>query len=136
MTAEYTNVRKWTYTHHLAQHRLEQDGQPLGSDLGPDADRLTLEVVAHPAPEWSVGLGYSRTRRGEGTLTGAFQDGENPEPTFPSGVVELTDRVVLGCEYENLRGLRAGLTVAGVAVRHSGHGDEDEDGWEVRAGIG
>jgi len=50
--------------------------------------------------------------------------------------VELTDRVALGCRYENLRGLRADLTVAGVAVRHMNHGDEDEDGWEVRAGIG
>jgi hypothetical protein len=136
VTAEYTNVRKWTYTHHLSQHRLEQDGEPLGCDLGPDADRLTLEAAAHPAPAWTLGLGWSRTRRGEGTLAEAFQDGDNPEPAFPSGVVETTDRVVIGCQYENLTGLRGSVTVARVAVRRRDHGDEDDDGWEVRAGIG
>jgi hypothetical protein len=136
VTAEYSNVRKWTYTHHLTQHRLEQDGRPLGFDLGPDADRLTLEVLTHPSPPWSVGVSYSRARSGEGSITEPFEQGENPEPAFPSGVVETTDRVALECAYENLAGLRASLSLADVIVRHRDNGPEDDDGWEVQAAIG
>jgi len=136
ITAEYTNVRKWTYTHHLTQHRFEQDGRPLGFDLGPDADRLTVEVLTHPSPPWSVGVSYSRARSGEGTLVDAFEAGGNPEPAFPSGVVETTDRAALECAYENLAGLRASLSLADVIVRHRDNGPEDDDGWEVRAAIG
>lgn len=136
VTAEYSHVRKWVYTHHLTQHRHEQDGRPLGFDLGPDADRLTVEVMTHPSPPWSVGLSYSRARKGEGTITEPFEEGENPEPAFPSGVVESTDRVALECAYENLTGLRASLSVADVIVRHRGHGPGNDDGWEVRAAIG
>lgn len=136
VTAEYSNVRKWTYTHHLTQHRLEQDGRPLGFDLGPDADRLTVEVMTHPSPPWSVGVSLSRARSGEGTITEPFDEGENPEPAFPSGVVETTDRVALECAYENLAGLRAAFSVADVIVRHRDNGPENDDGWEVRAAIG
>lgn len=136
VTAEYSHVRKWTYTHHLTQHRLEQDGRPLGFDLGPDADRLTVEVMTHPSPPWSVGVSYIRARSGEGAITEPFEEGENPEPTFPSGVVETTDRVALECTYENLAGLRASLSLADVIVRHRDNGPEDDDGWEVRAAIG
>ncbi|MBM3307687.1 MAG: hypothetical protein FJY74_05125 [Candidatus Eisenbacteria bacterium] len=136
ITAEYSNVRKWTYTHQLPWHAVAQDGKPLGFELGPDADRLTLEVTAHPSPAWSVGVSYSRARKGEGTIVEPFEQGSDPDPSFPSGVVETTDRVGVECSYENLDGLRAFLSAAGVFVRNRDHGPEDDHGWEVRAGIG
>ena len=134
--AEYSHVRKWTYTHHVIEHRVEQDGEPLGFELGPDADRLTVEVLAHPAPTWSVGLSQSLSRKGEGTLLEAFEEGENPEPAFPSGVVETTQRTALDLAYDNLRGLEAFLSVAYASITNKDNGTEDDDGWEVSAGIG
>jgi hypothetical protein len=57
---EYSNVRKWTYTHERVEHRFAQDGRPIGFDLGPDADRVTFEVVLHPSVTWSTRLGLAR----------------------------------------------------------------------------
>jgi hypothetical protein len=136
LTAEYTNVRKWTYTHIRNEHRFAHDGMPLGFDLGPDADRLRVELVAHPAMKWSLGLSYARSRKGAGNLVDAFEEGENHEPEFPSGVVETTDRVSAELGYQSLERLSAGLGVAFSTVRNADRvvGADDDD-WEFWAGV-
>lgn len=136
LTAEYTNVRKWTYTHIRNEHRFAHDGVPLGFDLGSDADRLTLELVTHPAMKWSLGLTYARSRKGAGNLVDAFEEGENHEPEFPSGVVETSDRVSAELGYQSLERLSAGLGVAFTTVTNAGHvcGADDDD-WEFWAGV-
>lgn len=132
---EYSNARKWTYTHGRVEHRYEHDGRPIGFELGPDADRAVCEVVVHPSPAWSVSLAYERARKGEGTLTEAFVEGEESEPAFPSGNVLTTSRVALVVGWDDLEGLSYGFGAAYEGrSKEDGGSLEDEDGWEVWIG--
>ncbi len=136
LTAEYTNVRKYTYTATRLGYRFEHAGMPIGFALGPDADLLTLEGVWHATHEWSVGLAYRHSRKGEGRITDRFVAGMDPAPSFPSGVVWTTDRLSVEAGYEDLRGVFAGFGIAwqGVDNRENVLG-EDRDGWELWAGV-
>ncbi|MEA3409199.1 MAG: hypothetical protein U9Q95_02515 [Candidatus Eisenbacteria bacterium] len=136
LTAEYTNVRNWTYTHTHTEHRFAQDGLPIGFELGPDADRFRAEFVFHPAVKWSVGTTYQHARKGIGRITDPFEAGENPEPTFPSGVVETTDRVGVELGYQSLERITAGLGAAYESVANVGNIlGKDDDGWEFWVGV-
>ncbi len=136
LTAEYTNVRNWTYTHTHTEHRFAQDGLPIGFELGPDADRFRAEFMFHPAVKWSVGTTYQHARKGVGRITDPFEDGENPEPTFPSGVVETTDRVGVELGYQSLERITAGLGAAYESVANVGNIlGKDDDGWEFWVGV-
>lgn len=136
LTLEYTNVRNWTYTHKYTEHRFAQDGVPIGFELGPDADRLRTEFVFHPAVKWSVATTLSRARKGQGRITEPFEPGENPEPRFPSGIVETTSRVAVELGYQSLDGLSAGLGVAYESVANVENlFGKDDDGWEFWAGV-
>jgi hypothetical protein len=132
---EYSHARKWTYTHARVEHRYEHDGRPIGFDLGPDADRGIMELSVHPSPAWSVTLGYEHARKGEGTLTEAFVEGEESEPAFPSGSVRTRRRVALEVVRDNLEGFSYGFGAAYEDRSKEGDGSlEDEDGWEVWIG--
>ena len=136
LTAEYTNVRNWTYTHKESEHRFAQDGLPMGFELGPDADRFRAEFVFHPAVEWSVGTTYAHARKGVGRITDPFESGENPEPAFPSGVVETTDRVGVELGYQSLERIAAGLGAAFESAANVGNiRGKDDDRWEFWVGV-
>lgn len=134
LTCEYTNVRKWTYTHEVAGHSYTQDGVPLGFELGPDADRTTVEAAYHPLPPWTVTAVYSFTRRGEGSIEIPFEDGENDEPTFPSGDVVRTHGVSATLAYEDPRGVSA-IVGASFARSRSELVDDDYYGFWARVGL-
>ena len=136
LTAEYTNVRNWTYTHMHTQHRFVQDEQPIGFELGPDADRFRAEFVFHPTVKWSVGATYEHARKGDGRIAEPFEPNEIYEPAFPSGVVETTDRVGVEFGYQNLEKLAAGLGVAYESAANVGNAlGKDDEGWELWVGI-
>jgi hypothetical protein len=109
---------------------------PTGFDLGPDADRLTVELVAHPAVKWSVGLTYQRARKGEGSVFEPFEQGEDPEPGFPSGIVQTTSKFSLEVGYQSLERLSAGIGAAFESTDNVGNvsGRADDD-FEVWAGV-
>ena len=136
LTTEYTNVRNWTYTHKQTEHRFAQDGLPIGFELGPDADRFRAEFVFHPALKWSVGTTYEHARKGYGRITDPFEPGDNPEPAFPSGVVESTDRVGVELGYQSLERVAVGLGAAFESAANVGNIlGMDDDGWEFWAGV-
>jgi len=136
LTAEYTNVRNWTYTHTQTEHRFAHDGLPIGFDLGPDADRFRTEFVLHPAIKWSVAATYEHARKGEGRLTDPFVAGDNPEPTFPSGAVETGNKFSAELGYQGLEGLSAGLGAAFESVTNVGNAlGQDDDKWEFWVGV-
>lgn len=132
LTAEYTNVRKWTYTHQVPEHAITHDGVPLGFELGPDADRLRLKIVHHPSSAWSVGLEYVYSRLGEGTITEPFVHGGDDEPTFPSGNVTRVQRAAVELSYDTLNDLWATF---GAAYEHEEDDLTDGDGFELRATV-
>jgi hypothetical protein len=136
LTAEYTNVRNWTYTHNYTEYRLAHDGLPIGFELGPDADRFRTEFVFHPELEWSVGITYERARKGDGRITDPFNPDVDNDLTFPSGVVKTTNRVGVEVGYQNLERLAAGLGVAYESVVNVGNAlGKDDDGWEFWVGV-
>ena len=133
---EYTNVRKWTYTHHVLAHRLEHDSVPVGFELGNDADRLIVEARLHPSVSWTAALVFEHSRRGEGRLDEPFYEGVDEGASFPSGVVETTDRVALELAYDALDGMVFGGGAAYRTVENEGNAEgENGDDWEVWAGI-
>jgi hypothetical protein len=135
---EYTNVRKWTYTHGRVEHRFAQDGHPIGFDLGPDADRVTFGFVCHPSLKWSARLGLASARKGEGTIDVPFEDGENDEPAFPSGDVTTTRTASLDLLYDDPGRFSGGF---GASYHDSERSDSaggsgtDGNGWEIWAGV-
>ncbi len=133
LNAEYTNVRKWTYTHHVPGHSFTQDGRPIGFELGPDADRTTLTFAYHPSPPWSVTTTYSFTREGEGDTETPFEEGENDEPTFPSGDVLSSSRACASVAYDDPGGLSAQL---GACYTRSRSDNADDDTYELWARVG
>lgn len=85
---EYTRVDVFTYLHRGLNTGYAQFGVPIGSSLGPDADRGEAWLSWRPRPELRLTASASRWRDGERdveTLESVIGAG-NPE--FPSGVVQ------------------------------------------------
>jgi hypothetical protein len=136
LTLEYTNVRKWTYTHKFTEHRFAHDGLPTGFELGPDADRFRGEYVFHPTPQLSLGAVYEHARKGEGRIEVPFDYEEAAEPPFPSGVVESTNRVIIELGYQTLERVAVGLGASYESIENAGNAPgDDDDGWEFWGGV-
>lgn len=85
---EYTRVDVFTYLHRGLNTNYTQYGVPIGSSLGPDADRSEAWITWRPWPELSLTAIASRWRAGErdvDTLESVIEAGN---PDFPSGVVQ------------------------------------------------
>ncbi len=135
LTVEYSQARKWTYTHKHVEHRLEHDGVPLGFDLGPDADRLLVLARVYPRRHIALGLEYVHARKGEGSLRIPYYKGiDNPDCAFPSGDVRTVDSVKLSLEYDDLGGFVSGITAGYYRVE--GSDPADESIWEVTGHVG
>ncbi len=135
LTAEYSQARKWAYTHKYVEHRLEHDGVPLGFDLGPDAERLLLQALVYPRRHIALGFEYVHARKGEGSLRIPYYKGiDNPDGEFPSGDVRAVDSVKLSLEYDDLNGFVSGI--AAGYYRVEGGDPADETIWEVTGHVG
>ncbi|MBI4720287.1 MAG: hypothetical protein HY770_03500 [Chitinivibrionia bacterium] len=116
LKVRYRYVDIYTYTHrdsanaHVAGFGLPGAGDPLlGGYPGPDTDSWRAEIRAFPRPDLPVTLGLSGLRRGEGNDFRAFNPGDDPNPSFPSGVVERTFGIDLALAWELRGGSAAGL---------------------------
>lgn len=135
LTLEYSQARKWTYTHKHVEHRLEHDGVPLGFDLGPDAERFLVEALIHPRRNIALGFEYVHARKGEGSLRIPYdKETDNPDTEFPSGDVRAVDSVRLSLEYDDLRGFESGISAGYYRVE--GSDPADESIWEVTGHVG
>jgi hypothetical protein len=104
LNLEYTRINNWTYNQSLERNRYLHGNRLLGNPLGPDADDLTVEVSTW----WRKGLrskiSYSRSRRGEGRVDSPWtqpwmSSAGDYQQVFPSGVVQICNRLGLGWEY-------------------------------------
>ncbi|TET43757.1 hypothetical protein E3J62_12455 [candidate division TA06 bacterium] len=89
LKCEYTRLNKWVYTHRDSSNKYVHSGTPIGEMLGPDSDRLILEISHRPSIFFEGFLRYMYLRHGEGTVDLSWEEelGE-PRPFFPSGKVE------------------------------------------------
>lgn len=87
----YTFIDKWVYTQRVAKNTYAKDGCPVGSALGNDADQLTFTGNVFTSGGIIPELMVSYTRRGEGSIFIPYEEElGDPNPPFPSGVVEKT----------------------------------------------
>jgi hypothetical protein len=110
LKARYRYVGIYTYTHrdsvnaYVAGEGLPGAGDPyLGGSPGPDTDSWRAELRSFPRPDLPLTVGVSGLRRGQGNDFRSFHEGDDPDPPFPSGVVERTFAVDLALAWE-LRG--------------------------------
>ena len=89
LRCEYTRLNKWVYTHRDSNNTYVNLGTPIGEMLGPDSDRLVLEMSHRPAVSIEATFRYTYLRQGEGTVNLSWEEElGDPRPSFPSGMVE------------------------------------------------
>jgi hypothetical protein len=111
LLAAYTFVDIYTYAHKdsLNTHYISGAGEvnvdlPIGSLLGPDADRWRLRLSA-PVHQRAVLSGWGiYSRRGEGNGYLEWSPGMEPDPPFPSGEVAKETEFALQIDVDLGRG--------------------------------
>ncbi|KPJ53393.1 hypothetical protein AMJ39_04805 [candidate division TA06 bacterium DG_24] len=94
---EYARLDKWVYTQEQIENTYEHRGAIIGHELGPDADRLDIEMEHRLLPFLGIEAGYRATRHGEGDVHLPFEiERGTAFPPFPSGIVERKDALWLG----------------------------------------
>ncbi|MCD6163227.1 MAG: hypothetical protein J7K40_12580 [candidate division Zixibacteria bacterium] len=124
---EYSQVRKWTYTHVSDVNAWEYRGQPFGFWLGPDADELFAQLSYYFSPCSIIKFSFSYARKGVGSLYLPHEEeGGDKNPPFPSGVVEKSTGGWLDYRYEISRFvIRGRLGCHQKENRHNQPGDFD-----------
>lgn len=85
---EYNRVDVFTYLHRGLNTNYSQFGVPIGSSLGPDADRSEAWLSWRPRPELRVTASAALWRDGERDLETLESVTDAGNPDFPSGVVQ------------------------------------------------
>ena len=96
---EYTRVDRYVYSQRKSCNFYIHDGEVIGSDLGPDADRVTLSVGSATLWPLTARLTLDHTRHGEGTVTEGWPDSVQADGKFPSGTVEYTTGAMVDASY-------------------------------------
>jgi hypothetical protein len=97
----YTYAHRDTLKYYLAgRGDLSGGDLPLGAVEGPDTDRLDVQADCFVRPDVTVTALFSLRRRGEGNDYRKFDEGLDPFPPFPSGVVERTAVYGVGLRWE------------------------------------
>ena len=87
--AEYTQTRKWTYSHVSEVNAWEYRDFPLGFWLGTDADEFYARAGYIFSPTTTASMNFNYLRNGEGRIDLPYeQEGGDKTPPFPSGTVE------------------------------------------------
>lgn len=125
---EYTRIDRYVYSQKLERNYYLHDGRIIGSELGPDADRLTLEIAASPGWDLLARVGVEHERQGEGTVEEGWPDSFPGETSFPSGTVEHITRARAGLSARILPWLDLGGTGIMIWTRNPGHvaGDSEQ----------
>lgn len=111
VAAEYTAIAKYVYSQKHPRNYFLHNDRIIGSELGPDADRITLSVGWACLEPLTAELRGSLTRHGEGTVYDGFGDTVTTGEPWPSGIVEYTREVQLNLSWR----LSGGTTLFGSA---------------------
>ncbi|HBK67410.1 MAG TPA: hypothetical protein DDZ91_02095, partial [Firmicutes bacterium] len=109
--AEYTLIAHFTYSG-INENYLNYTYKNylIGDPLGPDAERLNLELVYNPSPSRRWNFAINRERHGEGELGDKWVHTEGQTLVFLTGIIETTTTVKIAATkfYPNCE-----LTLAG-----------------------
>ena len=117
---EYTKVNQYTYTHDNRKLNWTYHGYYIGESLGPDADRINVELVWKQSPEWQWSFAYQRTRHGEGQIGDPYIHVPGQTNLCLTGVVEITDLLAVGVtrKHDNLE---IGFTLGLANIQNADH---------------
>jgi hypothetical protein len=85
---EYTRIDRFVYSQRKPCNYYLHHGEIIGSELGPDADRVTLSLGTSAAWPLLAEATFNHTRHGEGTVQEGWPDSAATGGKFPSGTVE------------------------------------------------
>jgi hypothetical protein len=89
-SVEYTAVQRFVYSQRKIANYYMHDGRIIGSQQGPDSDRITGAVSYCGIQGITASLRGSFTRQGEGDVYEGWPDSVQAGGPFPSGIVEKT----------------------------------------------
>ncbi len=117
---EYTRLNKWVYTHRDWYNAYAREETPIGDPLGPDSDRLVLELCHRPTGALEFLVGYRYLRHGEGSIDLPWEEeGGDPRPQFPSGRVEVYNSLFAESSYRPFWWLHLGSGVVYTRSRNA-----------------
>ncbi|MCK5840747.1 MAG: hypothetical protein KAH31_01155 [Candidatus Sabulitectum sp.] len=93
--AEYTAVQRYVYSQRKINNFYMHDARIIGSQLGPDADRITGSISYIGFHGITAQLKGSYTRHGEGNVYEGWPDSVQAGGAFPSGIIENTTELSL-----------------------------------------
>ncbi len=108
---EYTAIQKYVYSQKLPRNIFLHNDRIIGSELGPDADRITLSLGTAGMWPLLAEIRGSLTRHGEGTVYDGFGDTVTTGEPWPSGIIETTRDIEVNLSYR----LSGHFTVFGSA---------------------
>ncbi len=137
----YQGITNRTYNALDPKYRYLSYGLPVGSNLGNDGDLWQLDLSLQPDARLRVGAFWQYLRRGEGSVTAAFDTtymaytlDEGYSESFPSGVVEQTHTVGLRASFLPDPRFQFEGWIGRDWIQNAGHvSGEDDGGFRGRA---
>lgn len=126
---EYTRIDRYVYSQRKPYNYYLHHGEIIGSELGPDADRITLSLGTPAAWPVLCEMTVDHTRHGEGTVQEGWPDSASTGGTFPFGTVEYLTGAELHLGWYPLDFLELHGEVGNVWIRNLNHvsGESDSD---------
>jgi len=118
----YTFVDKWVYSQRVPINTYEKNGLPLGFPLGNDADQWVLNCRYGTAIGLYPSLKIEYIRQGEGTIFLPYEtELGDPNPPFPSGIVQKTVNIMPGISYRLKRNFYLQVEAGPTIIRNQNH---------------
>lgn len=139
LNAEYQRIN--TYVYGQGQpwnryfHHRDNDGAVIGigSNLGTDADRISIQPLCHLSPRLDLRGDFHYIRRGANRISDPQKSGVPKGTPFPSGTVEREWRLAIGPRWQQGGHLVAWALVGYDDIDNVGHVDgARRSGWFVQ----
>jgi hypothetical protein len=121
MVLEYTRIDRYVYSQRRVCNYYLHHGEIIGSELGPDADRVTLSLGTEAAWPLLAEITVDHTRHGEGTVQEGWPDSASTGGVFPSGIVEYRTGGELHLGWYPLNYLEVHGSIGNTWIRNQGH---------------
>ncbi|MBN2415778.1 hypothetical protein JXO52_08040 [bacterium] len=119
---EYSRIEPFVYTHHKSVNIFEHYNVNLGSDLEPNSDRFSIDLVHLISFRWTIGCTVSSGRHGAGSRYMPHTEADGEKKRFLSGPVIRTVTSSLHADVEVVRDCRLHIAAGREAVSNAEEG--------------